>query len=360
MSHYQCKRCFHITKQKIEMQRHLNRKVKCVRNLESYKYSDEQISELSLKIIKNNKNSYENDQDMNFQQDVPIHKENNISINYSYLGEKIIQPLDEFEEKNIYIKNQSHNSLIEETIDNKTIDNSSKKNLDMVLYQDLDDDSIRSECNHKLECIHCKKEFTRKSSLARHIKYRCKEKNNTNLEQNNITNITNNNNTIIINVNINKPLPFDEDWDVSKIDSTLKHLLLFSDLKYTKTLEAILENEVNLNVIIEDTEDCGIVYKNDIEKFTPMKIEDIIHLSMNKLHKHLQNFHEEVRNDNPYEINQKLLEAEKEMIDKKYVNFKNNAHTQKMVKNFISDIFNKKKEDTLRICNDLIDKSSGY
>ncbi len=226
MSYYQCKRCFHVTKQKIEMQRHLNRKVKCLRNLESYKYSDDQISEMSLKIIKNNKNAYE--QDLDFQQEVPDNKGNNISINCSYLGEKIIEPFNGFEEKNNY--------LVEEVIDNKAISNDSKKNLDMVLYQDLDDESIRSECNHKLECIHCKKEFTRKSSLARHIKYRCKEKNDTNLEQNNITNITNNNNTIIINVNINKPLPFDEDWDVSKIDSTLKHLLLFSDLKYTKAL----------------------------------------------------------------------------------------------------------------------------
>ncbi len=357
MSHYQCKRCFHITKQKIEMQRHLNRKVKCVRNLESYKFSDDQIYELSLKIIKKNMS----EQDIIVQQEVIPQKENN--SNYNFIDEKFIEPLEEFDEDSSKrcFKNNSSNVFVEEInsfseLNKNTI---SKKNLDMVLYQDFDNESIRSECNHKLECIHCKKEFTRKSSLARHIKYRCKEKIDINAEPN-ITNITNNNNTIIINVNINKPLPFDEDWDVSKIDSALKHLLLFSDLKYTKTLEAILENEVNLNVIIEDTEDCGIVYKNDIEKFTPMKIEDIINLSMNKLHKHLQNFHEEVKNDNPYEINQKLLEAEKEMIDKKYVNFKNNAHTQKTVKNFLADIFNKKKEDTLRICNDLIDKSSGY
>ena len=346
MSYYQCKRCMHTTKQKIEMQRHLNRKVKCIRTLESYKFTDEQIIEFSLQIQKKNQpeigSPITNDSlDISF--DKPLE---------SYITKQqdssFIKPL----ESSITKQPDSIDFSIEEEI---TIQ---KKNLELVLHNDYEEESIRSDYFNKFECVHCKKEFTRKSSLARHIKYRCKEKNN--IHEQNITNITNNNNTIIINVNINKPLPFDEDWDVSKIDSTLKHLLLFSDLKYTKTLEAILENEVNLNVIIEDTEDCGIVYKNDIEKFTPMKMEDIIHLSMNKLHKHLKNFHDEVKNDNPYEINPKLLEAEKEMIDRKYKNFKNNAHTQKMVKNFIADIFNRKKEDTLRICNDLMEKNSGY
>ena len=63
---YECKRCLHKTKQKIEMIRHLNRKNKCVRNnVDSMKYTDIELYELSIK--KNMENDlldlYVNDND---------------------------------------------------------------------------------------------------------------------------------------------------------------------------------------------------------------------------------------------------------------------------------------------------------
>ena len=48
MSHYQCVRCKHKTKQKVEMSRHLSRKNKCSRCVESYALSDEEIINISL------------------------------------------------------------------------------------------------------------------------------------------------------------------------------------------------------------------------------------------------------------------------------------------------------------------------
>ena len=285
MSYYECKRCSYISKQKIDMFRHINRKVKCIRNLDSYKYTDDEINNLSIQSIKKNKE----------------------------------------------IKQNDYNEI------------------------DIENDNIINKC------INCEKIFTRKSSLQRHIgRNRCK--NIIYKTEKNITNNITNNNTIIINLNINKPLPFDSDWDVSKIDNTLKQVLLLSDLKYTKTLEHILENDVNLNVIIEDRAECGIVYKNDVEKFKPMRIEDIVDLSMNKLHKQLTIFHDEIIDDNRYKINGTLLSSEKNILNEKYDQYKNNEITQKLVKNYIASIYNKKKEDAIKICGELLelDKIEGY
>lgn len=64
MSYYECYRCSHKTKQKIEIVSHLSRKIKCERSIDSYKYSDDEVKTLSLEkkydnnecIIINNKN----------------------------------------------------------------------------------------------------------------------------------------------------------------------------------------------------------------------------------------------------------------------------------------------------------------
>ena len=54
MSYYECKKCFFQTKQKIGMIRHLNKKNKCVKNIFSYKYSDDELYHNSLIIIRPN------------------------------------------------------------------------------------------------------------------------------------------------------------------------------------------------------------------------------------------------------------------------------------------------------------------
>lgn len=326
MSYYECRRCLYKTKQKIDMSRHINRKIKCTRSLESYKYTDDELNILSLQIIKKNNN------------------ENNQGTPKECLENKGIQG------------NKENNNIIK-NVDYNIIENNTNENYDCCIVKN------DNENNYINRCINCEKIFTRRSSLQRHLdKNRCKNIIYKTEQKQTITNITNNNNTIIINVNINKPLPFDSDWDVSKIDDTLKQVLLLSDLKYTKTLEHILQNDVNLNVIIEDKADCGIVYKNDIEKFKPMKIEDIVDLSMDKLHKQLTIFHDEIKDDNKYNINNTILSSEKEILNEKYDEFKNNELTQKIVKSYIANIYNKKKEDAIKVCSELLelDKIEGY
>ena len=52
MSYYECKRCNFRSKQKTGMIRHLTRKNKCIKNIQSYKYSDDELYNLSLILIK--------------------------------------------------------------------------------------------------------------------------------------------------------------------------------------------------------------------------------------------------------------------------------------------------------------------
>ena len=86
----------------------------------------------------------------------------------------------------------------------------------------------------------------------------------------------------MININLKIIRPFDDDWDVSNIDNTLKNILVLSSLKYTKTLEQILNNDTNLNVFIDDKNaETGIVYKNEkIITKLPLSSEHIIGISV--------------------------------------------------------------------------------
>ena len=287
MYYYKCMRCNHISKQKIEITRHINRKFKC-KNNNNYQGTE---NELLL-----------------------------ISLNKIYSDEKF----DELKKEN------ELNQLL------------NKNN------------------NEKFICSTCNLEFNDKQLYNTHVSNIC---------QNHTTNITNNtlnqqNN--VININLKLIKPFDDEWDLSNMDKTLKNILVLSSMKYTKTLEQILNNDTNLNVFIDDKNaETGIVYKNDIEKFKLMTISDIIDKSMDKLHKHLSDFHEEINDNNEYSINGDYLQEEKDIINKKFNEFKNNNQIQEKVQHFLTNIYNSKKEDSLKIFKELmneqeIDLIEGY
>jgi hypothetical protein len=289
--YYECKSCFHITKQKIEMIRHLNRKNKCIRkNIDSIKYSDSEIYELSIEKKYN---------------------------------------------------------------DDDKINNNDKNDIKFI-------------------CIYCNISFHNKSNLNRHLQNKkCMIINkNINIINNNTNNNTNNTNILnqqnnIININLSIVKPFEDEWDVSKIDQTLRNMLVLSNMKYTKTLEHILDNETNLNVMINDESDSGLVYTNNIEKFTPMSITDIIDKSMDKLHKQLSIFYNDLKNTNEYMLDDNVLEQVKDATDKKYEDFKKNKTINLKVKEFITNIYNNKRNETLKIydllCNnDDKDLINGY
>ena len=214
---------------------------------------------------------------------------------------------------------------------------------------------IKSNQLNKFHCSNCNACFQNEENYNIHI-----ENNSCYVKQNSsntthITNILNQQN--IININFPMLKPFDEDWDVSNIDYALKNILLISSLKYTKTLEHILKNEKNLNVFIESLDSqTGIVYANDNERFKEMSIKDIVDISMEKISKHLHDFHKQILDKNDFQMSSEYLEEEKHSILNKLEEYKNNENVKEKVQEFLTKIFNSKKKDSMKIFKELIDE----
>ena len=300
--YYQCRRCFYNTCKKTDMKRHLSKKIKCHRLIESYKIKDDEIEELSLTPIK---------------------------------GDEI---------KNI-------NELLCKNLQNN------KNN-----FNNIEDYITFIDKNNETKCIYCEKIFFRKYELKRHVLTSCKKKGNNDLvntefdtesDTNNISNIVINNNQQINNKQINNIQinvfndkniinSFDNDWDLTDIDLQKKILLFLADNKYSKTMEEILKNNKNLNVLFDKTSDTGLVYKNDIDKFINIKSDDIIISIIYKLYSHLIDFYDEIKNNDFI----KDLDIHKDKIEEKYTDFNNcqSKNIKHYVKNILIDIFDKHKD----------------
>ena len=334
MSYYQCKRCLHITKQKCDMIKHLNKKKKCIKRPIVYIIDDTKLYDDSLIKIENN------------DEKVDDEKVNDVNNNINDINEeKINNNINEGKFNNEEDKDEITESTSEDNCD-------------------------------KYICKKCNKIFSRKYTLTRHnLKY-CKiindnenENNNTNILNNNSYNTNNNTNNIetqnIINFNFNLMKSFNEQWDVSSMDNFLKLALMLSSNKYTNTLKSILENDNNLNVIFDKNNEYGLIYNKEDKKFTNMKINEIIELSMEKLNKHLEEFHNEIseslKNVN-LNIDPEIIDIVKDKINKKYTTYKKNNEVKNGVNNIISDIFNEKYDYTKEICNKLLvdTESEGY
>jgi tRNA splicing endonuclease len=184
---------------KTDMKRHLLKKNKCNRSIESYKFKDNEIEEISM------------------------------------------IPIIENEIKNI-------NELLCCDINGLNKFNGIE---DYILYVDK---------NNETKCIYCNKVFFRKYELKRHLLYSCKRKNKNNYiinESNNISNFIINNNQQINNQQINNQHinnqqinnihinlinekniinSFDNDWDISNIDLQ-KKILLFQLIAQAQMME---------------------------------------------------------------------------------------------------------------------------
>lgn len=325
------------------MKRHLDRKFKCNKKISSYKFDDIDLYNNSL--IRHFKNN-ENENEIELEEEIKIELEE-IDKNFENNDLKEYKEYKEFK-KYKELKSKKNINNINNPNLNINDDNSSEAS-------DLSDEYSsysfypENQDGLKFNCIKCNKIFKNKSNLNRHI--------NKNICVSNITNIngaTLNQQNNIININLKIMRPFDDEWDTSQIDNTLKNLLLLSNMKYTKTLEHILSNESNLNVIIEDDLNNGIVYKNDTEKFKQMTITDIVDKSMDKLHKHLQTFHNEINEHNDFNINKEYLEEEKDIIQQKYDEYKSNKYVKSKVQEFITNIYNSKKKETIQLYQDLL------
>lgn len=292
-SYYECKRCFYTCYQKNHMKNHLNKKKICEKKFNAYKYSDDDLVEMSL--IRQYKHC---------------------------------DPCDPNDET-AFLKNLSY---INNNINNI---NNIKKN--------------------EYICQCCNKKLHTNSTLQRHMKLYCKY--NKNIDKaaesiiNNIDNsiyidnsvtdnsITDNSTTININI-VNS---FSEEWCTKHIDDKTKALLFLNNAKFTATLENILENEVNLNVLIDKNTDKGIIFENNMLK--NITVKEIVNKTMEKLHKHLEDFQknaEKLTIDSTY-----ILDSAKNTSDK-YNKYKSNTSVQNNVNSLIKDIYCKKQNDAVQ------------
>ena len=330
MSYYQCQRCMFISKQKTGMIRHLDRKNKCIKNIHSYRYPDQELYKMSLEIIKEN--------DKLISNDVKICSSKHqctYCLKYFSTRGNLKKHINKHEDGTIPVYPKEHyenNQLI-----------SKKNNNNQNNFK-----QINNFKNSKTNIVQNETEYV-------NIKDNDKNLNQT------INNITVNqqfNNYNIINMKY--PNGFDKDWDLSKISYDKKKLLINAcNTKYSELLKFILQNDDNLNVIIENETNTGIVYKNDTEKYIHLDKSDIIDQSLIKLKSQLNNLCEEICVQNGNVENIEKYQYETLSINKKFDDYKtNNNDIKNGVQDIICDIFNEKKDKTIEVMNKIIENET--
>ena len=261
-----------------------------------------------------------------------------------------------------------------------------KTNLESLNYTDeeiYELSTIRVYKRNDLKCEFCKKTYANKNSLLNHKNNFCKKKfeDNTNNPTHNITNQSNNtsnsnninnsfNNTTNIHdnstniININIPISFDKDWSVEHFDNCMKLFILTAESKYTKFLENILNNKINLNVIINKENNDAIVFSGD--KYENMEKNTVFSKSMEKIHEQLTKLKEEVHKDEDYK--QFIYDSDKniEIANKKYKDYIENDSIKKIVHDYLSDIYDSRKKEALEIYEEynknkkVVDNKGGF
>ncbi len=331
---YNCYRCTTFeTPLLCDMKKHFTRKHACRRAGESLLYSDDEILVLSLSPSYDDIHSLEND-------------------NLSHL-------------KDSNIMNTNKKELLEE-LDN--IEKSKNKdckycNVSFGLIMDLKKHVVTTCFFNELM-----KRKTEKEKIEQMFANVTNANNNseindsyntTNNNCNNTTNnTTNNNNNITNNVNIylemKNPVPFDNDWDISQISDDKKSKFIISNKMYSKLLEEILKNEINLNVIIDKENESGMVYKNDIDKYINMKSKDIIASTMDKLKSQLLDINISLKDDD-FDIMDEISVHARRMITKKHIDYGKDKNIQEDVNHIMSDIYDTRKEDAKNLAKSVLD-----
>lgn len=321
---YICKRCNYKCSIQTDIIKHMKKKNICPKSLESYTFSEDQISVLSLLPYINNVN-IANDNEIEY-----LKNSNLVTNNIN----ELIEFIESIHKNKIRKCNYCYETF-DKALDLKkhVVLNCFYKKIQKNINNDIDDNSTKSN------------NITYNNII---------NSNNTNNTINTINNITN------IIVEIKNPVPFDEDWDISKIHSDTKMAIVFNNLMYTTFLEEILKNDTNLNVIIDKKSKSGIVYKNDIDKYIKMKLNDINDRTMEKLKNQLLNINEEIKPkifDDTHVFNRR-------MITKKYIDYCKNEDLQQQVSMCLSNVYDKKTKEAIEksklVTNKQLSKLGGY
>ncbi len=309
-SYFECQRCSYKCDQKINILRHLDRKKLCIKNFDAFKYTDEELYEKSIERTYINP---DNDPNACSQCNKIFH--NKYALN-------------------------------------KHIKNYCKKN---------DSISKSTEINDNINSVTKSNEINDSHNISAETKNISNIDSSNNNNYNNYNNSTatltdSSNNTIdnsINNINITIVNSFDEAWSTNHIDTKTKVLLLLNQCKFTATLENILENEVNLNVLIDKKSENGIIYENNIMKNTTVK--DIVSRTMEKIYKHLTDFKTDAYTHN---IDNDVINSQIKLAGKKYDEFQNSKKVREKVNTCIKDIYCKKQTNTYDSLNKV--EKDGY
>jgi hypothetical protein len=254
-----------------------------------------------------------------------------------------------------------------------------------LLYDKID----TIEKNKLKICKYCNLDCKNMYILREHIIYECFENEMNNLSElrdknknlTNINNIVDNNGTIKINsdnilfsgtsvientqfsgnitnnyiVNINNPIPFDDNWDISEINDASKANIILSKYMYTILLNEIMSKENNLNVIIDKNKNVGIIYKNDIDRYIRMEIKEIAGETMNKLKSSLLKISDELKNKEIYD--ESILDYKNKDIKNKHACYINNPETNKNVNHHIISMYDNVKINSKKKMEDILNNS---
>jgi hypothetical protein len=284
------------------MYNHYERSNKCSKNTESLKYDENKIIKYSFlevdehKILENNSSNYsvEKNSEEFINEIKNVYKDKRRSCNYCNKIFKKYKDLEHHLFTCIYIKNNN-------------IDNNEENNNKSM------DNSINSLTNNYTNC-----------------------------------NINNINNTININIELPEKslVSFNDNWNIEHLDINTKTLLFMSTVKYTKTLEYILANDVNKNVLLDKESNTGIIYKGS--EFEEMKIEDIIDKSVLKIYNNLKDMYNEIQenNDMNFILDQSIINQNLKLTENKFNEYNSNEKTKEVVSQIISSIYNQHKDTT--------------
>ena len=305
MSYFKCYFCDdYETDKKTNILNHLNKQKKCSRSSKSYIYTDEELYSKSCQRI-------------------------------------YVKPLNKEENKN-------------------------KDILESTIYVEPSNITVVKEDEKSNQCIHCLKKLSNKYNLKIHYKTCKAYKENNDTINNTITNTNSGDSSIVnsgdnatlnvnsnnnININIVTPISFEQDWDISEIDTDKKTKIIISNIMYTSLLDKILENEKNQNIVIENDTNSGFVYINEKDKYIKMKMDDIFEKTMEKLHKQLSDIIIEFRNKDDDTLSIGGLNSFLTIANKKIVNYKQKISIKENANNFIKEIFNNIKGNAINIMN---------
>lgn len=147
--------------------------------------------------------------------------------------------------------------------------------------------------------------------------------------------------------NFSNLLSFDEKWNTSHISKFEKFSLILSTYPFTLTLEILLKNKNNMNVIIDKESNSGIVYKKD--KIEQIELDDLLEKSFVKLYNHLIFFLDELKENDLFYIDPIVFNNIKTKLNREYeIHIKKNKDKKKIF-NKMTDIYEKNKNESIKL-----------